>query len=172
MLKINVSELRKETGASHSFSGVLPDISLELQGMVTKFCNLRFTGEVSNTGSEIYLRGTLESEAELICGRCLNLYKKPFRLPLEETYYRNMGTEVGEEDEEPGRIYSGDEIDLDEIIQEALVLAIPMKPVCSPDCAGLCPVCGADRNTVRCDCRTETIDPRLSALLDFKKGNN
>ena len=55
-------------------------------------------------------------------------------------------------------------VDLGEMLREQFYLALPMQPLCRPDCQGLCPVCGVDRNLERCECQTEWVDPRLSGL--------
>ena len=63
----------------------------------------------------------------------------------------------------------GDVIDLDEILREQIILALPMYPRCSPECRGLCPVCGIDLNQETCDCQRDEIDPRLAVLKTFTK---
>ena len=61
-----------------------------------------------------------------------------------------------------------DQIDLDEVLREQFYLALPMKPLCREDCAGLCPQCGTNRNTGTCSCETEPEDPRLAPLRRLK----
>jgi uncharacterized protein len=60
--------------------------------------------------------------------------------------------------------YKDDTIDLGEVMREQFFLALPMKPLCRPDCRGLCPVCGKNRNIEQCECREEWTDPRLAPL--------
>jgi uncharacterized protein len=62
----------------------------------------------------------------------------------------------------------GDQIDLVPMVRENLLLDAPVAPLCRPDCAGLCPVCGTDRNVSSCDCLTEATDPRWDALSQLK----
>ncbi|MFZ9157663.1 MAG: YceD family protein, partial [Ilumatobacteraceae bacterium] len=57
-----------------------------------------------------------------------------------------------------------DQIDLATMVRESVLLDLPDSPVCRPDCAGLCPACGADRNLGDCGCRIETPDPRWAGL--------
>jgi len=59
---------------------------------------------------------------------------------------------------------TGEEIDLSGLVWEALALELPMKPVCSDECRGLCPVCGGNLNENDCGCRAEETDPRLLPL--------
>jgi uncharacterized protein len=59
---------------------------------------------------------------------------------------------------------TGDQIDLGPVVREYVLLDLPDAPLCRDDCAGICPNCGIDRNTGTCDCDTQPIDPRWSAL--------
>jgi len=63
--------------------------------------------------------------------------------------------------------YDGEKIDLEPLLREQFVLAVPYAPLCSEDCKGLCPQCGIDRNTSSCNCE-KPIDPRLAALKGLK----
>jgi len=60
--------------------------------------------------------------------------------------------------------YKNDTIDLGEIMRDEFYLAVPMKPLCRPDCRGLCAVCGVNRNRETCSCRPEWVDPRMEPL--------
>jgi uncharacterized protein len=57
-----------------------------------------------------------------------------------------------------------EEVDLEPLVREALLLALPLAPLCGDDCRGLCPTCGADRNEGPCDCVPDDRDPRWAAL--------
>ena len=77
------------------------------------------------------------------------------------------GGEVGGDDLTTA-FYRDDRIDLVQMIREQMFLAMPMKPLHSDDCKGLCPSCGANLNETTCGCRNEWIDPRLAPLRDLK----
>jgi uncharacterized protein len=62
----------------------------------------------------------------------------------------------------------GDQIDLVPMVRENLLLDSPLAPLCRPDCAGLCPTCGIDRNTATCDCDASVVDPRWDALTQLR----
>jgi uncharacterized protein len=81
------------------------------------------------------------------------------------------GTEVAE-DELGLSEYSGDAIDLGQMMREQFYLALPMKPLCQPDCKGLCPVCGKNRNRETCSCESTWVDPRFEVLRNFKKSDS
>jgi uncharacterized protein len=65
--------------------------------------------------------------------------------------------------------YRDERIDLSQMIVEQVVLALPMKPLCKPDCRGLCALCGANRNLASCDCSPEDTDPRWAPLKTLQK---
>jgi uncharacterized protein len=77
-------------------------------------------------------------------------------------------TEVDERDIDLFAAADG-RVDLATITREQIYLNLPLKPLCSTRCAGLCPTCGVDRNRIECDCVAEAVDPRLAPLLDFKR---
>jgi uncharacterized protein len=60
--------------------------------------------------------------------------------------------------------YRDEQIDLNELLREQFYLTLPMKPLCSEDCKGICPQCGTNRNTAPCDCSPQWEDPRLAGL--------
>ena len=68
-------------------------------------------------------------------------------------------------DEEP---FDGKRIDLDPILREQVLLALPVSVVCREECRGLCPVCGQELNEKECGCERKVPDPRLAALKDIK----
>ena len=118
------------------------------------------------------LAGTVTTMLELPCSRCL----EPFTMPVAGSFdlrYVPRSENAGEGEREVGEddlttaFYDDDQIDLSELIAEQLHLALPMKPLCSETCKGLCPHCGANLNTETCDCSEKWEDPRLAALKDL-----
>jgi uncharacterized protein len=88
----------------------------------------------------------------------LTLQPKPALAPL-------LPDEVELNPEDPDDYYfEGDSIDLDGILREQLILALPMYPKCTEDCRGLCPVCGIDLNASSCSCERDDVDPRWEKL--------
>ena len=71
--------------------------------------------------------------------------------------------EVAEEDLGVA-FYEANTIDLGQLMREQFYLALPMKPLCGPECRGLCPQCGANRNRGECGCQVQWEDPRLAPL--------
>jgi uncharacterized protein len=115
------------------------------------------------------LVGTVRSELELPCSRCL----EPMNWPVEASFdlrYLPSSSNTGDPEREiPAEdlgvaFYESETIDLGQLVREQFYLALPMKPLCRPDCAGLCPECGANSNVERCECEHRWVDPRMAAL--------
>ena len=91
-----------------------------------------------------------------------------------DLFYRPMSfiareeeVEIDEGEAEIG-FYEGGGMELEDILREQVLLALPMQRVCSDVCKGICPVCGKNRNETTCDCRLESADDRWGALRDLK----
>ena len=119
--------------------------------------------------------GRLETRLRLECGRCLEPFEIPVDSPFELRYVPEpaAGAEGEErevdEDDLTTAFYKEDAIDLGELMREQFVLALPMKPLCSEACKGLCAQCGTNLNKASCDCAPEWTDPRLAALKHLVK---
>ena len=120
------------------------------------------------------LVGTVKTQLELPCSRCLEPFRYPIDLPFDLRFLpaSEMATEDEREvpEEDLGTsYYRDDKIDLNELLREQFYLALPMKPLCRDDCRGLCPQCGINLNTGRCDCAPVWEDPRLAPLKALKR---
>lgn len=97
------------------------------------------------------------------CRRCLRPLEGDLSTEVKELYRRRSPGEAAEADEETYPLGS-EHLDLRLLARDALLLALPLAPLCRPDCAGLCPGCGADLNEGPCDCPPPATDPRWAAL--------
>ena len=115
------------------------------------------------------LVGTVAAELELPCSRCLEPFRLPIAAPFDVRYRpaseasAAVDREVDADDLETS-YYRNDEIDLDELLREQFYLALPMKPLCSQECQGLCAQCGTNLNTGNCDCAPGWDDSPFAAL--------
>lgn len=161
MMKINIAQLRQAIGASQSFSFHSPveDLAGEA-GELWLHGRIEVTGEAVNTGRLLAISGVIKGVAGLNCNRCLADFTRQVAVPFSETF-REEGSAATDPD---ALVYHGDEIDIAEIVREALIVAEPLKALCGEECRGLCPTCGANRNETPCTCVTTSIDPRLAAL--------
>lgn len=129
---------------------------------------LRVSGKASLAGSgEVLVEAAIRGELEQECRRCL----KPVHTPVELDALLVFGA-VDEEVGEDGEIHPMDpealELDVGEAVREELILNIAPFVVCDPECRGLCPRCGVDRNKETCECTLEEPDPRWDALRALK----
>jgi uncharacterized protein len=125
---------------------------------------LRGALQVIRVQGGLLVQGTVESLLELTCVRCLEPFDLSLVLELEEIF-RLPG--AGRRPD--GAYMVGDDgwLDLAPLLREQAWVAIPMKPLCRPDCEGLCPQCGANLNLESCTCDRTRIDPRLASLKDL-----
>jgi uncharacterized protein len=132
----------------------------------------RISGRIIRAEHKVVVEGELAAIAEVECDRCLQPLELPissdFRLEYvtPETYMSLETVELAQEDLALST-FDGEFIDVDEIVREQLLLAIPTHPICRESCKGFCSVCGADRNVTDCNCDATEIDPRWSGLKDF-----
>jgi uncharacterized protein len=145
-------------------------------------CVENVTGDVTftNTGSNIVARGKFRTAVELTCSRCLTHYRMTVEGPIEEglpLIYRGPETppgateeELPEDEKEP--LFVDNIFDLEELLRQQIVIAVPIKPLCSEECKGLCPSCGAKLNEKPCDCPPSSDGSPFGALgqlLDEEK---
>ena len=118
------------------------------------------------------LTGRTQTTLELACSRCLEPITVAVDAPFDLRYQPHLpGGEDEreiEEDDFTTAFYENDEIDLGQLMREQFYLAVPMKPLCSSTCQGLCPVCGTNLNRGTCGCKRDWEDPRLAALKTLR----
>ena len=130
---------------------------------------VEFTAQVTKDAQKVRLVGRVRTTLEANCGRCLEPFAIPVDAPFDLMFLPTSDEPSTRENEIAAddvgvSFYQDDAIDLGEVMREQFFLALPMKPLCQPECQGLCPVCGKNRNRDACDCRTEWVDPRLAEL--------
>ena len=126
-------------------------------------------------GDKVELIGSVKAVVGFECDRCL----KPLSVPVEQSfdllYVPPLGTgderELGDNDLSMG-FYQGDSIDVDDLVREQIELALPMARLCSEECRGLCPECGANLNDGECACKIEQADARCAGLAELKSKLN
>ena len=129
--------------------------------------------DIHKDKDKFHLVGTVRTELELPCSRCVEPFRLPVNLTFDQRYFPQAElaaeeeSEVAEEDLETS-FYRDEQIDLNELVQEQIYLALPMKPLCRESCKGLCPECGTNLNAGTCDCAPAWEDPRLAALKQVK----
>jgi uncharacterized protein len=121
------------------------------------------------------LNAKLGATVPLTCSRCLETFDWEVRTDFAwKVLRRTAGPDVVPDDvdaDEAASILVAPEgkIGLEDLATEQLYLNLPLKPICTPACKGLCPTCGTNRNVTACACAVEAVDPRLAPLLPFRK---
>jgi len=174
-LKVPVAGLMKKVFTRERFGADL-DVGLGEQGLFERGHRggLRLDLWLESSPDGIRVKGTLRGTMALECTRCLEEYRQEIDIRVDE-FYRRPGIgaftpegrplpremEVPEEDE---YLIEEETIDLNVLVNDAVILNLPIKHLCSPGCRGLCPHCGSNLNLGDCGCRVEDIDPRLEVL--------
>lgn len=132
-------------------------------------------GKVRLAGAEVFVNGHIETRAQVECDRCLKQVEIPVQTGFDLQYisgaeYESGATAELTEEAMSVSVFDGETIDVDEIVKEQILLAVPTRLLCQPDCKGICPVCGIDKNTGDCECETKEIDPRWAALKNLSSG--
>ena len=147
-LQISVNDI-KELGRVSQ--GPEKYYSKDIEDLVKKQ-DLSVSFTLSDCENEILLTGEISGTIVFECSLCLEESVLPIDIKICESFP------------------STDEfINVDEEIKQQLILGLPEKPLCRPDCKGLCCVCGSNKNIKECNCTTETIDPRWDKLKNIIK---
>jgi len=130
-------------------------------------------GKVRLSGNEVFVNGHIDTRAQVECDRCLQQIELPVSADFALEYitgsdYESSNLAELTEDAMAVSVFDGEAIDIDEIVKEQIVLAVPTRVLCREDCKGICPECGIDKNTGECQCVTDDIDPRWAALKNLR----
>ena len=168
-MQVNVAQLLKEPIGSTRDYEVNGVVAIAGNGTGSTVC-----GEVRllRTHRGILVRAGLHTEVEVTCSRCLTPFGYPLDLNIEEEYFPSVdvvsGVPVSVPDEPGGFTIDGQHVlDLTEAVRQYALLAIPMKPLCRPDCAVLYPGYGHNLSWQPCDCPSQPADPRWASLVNL-----
>ena len=167
-------ELEKLQGGKGGFAHVYqPEELNPVDERVSLTQPAEVKGNVKLAGHEVFVSGHVETRAQLECDRCLKLVELPVSADFALEYitgsdYESSSTAALSEEELAVSVFDGQSIDVDEIVKEQILLAVPTRMLCREDCKGICPECGIDRNTGECSCVADDIDPRWAALKNLK----
>lgn len=146
-----------------------PTIDVELLTPV------RVRGRLTKVAEQVYFQGTTSGTLAVPCSRCLETIQSDFSVDMRVVYLppstrlQIEGEEgVDADDELDLYTHDGLTLDLRPPVHDNVVLAFPLQPVCRPDCAGLCQVCGENRNETSCTCQTTAGDARFALLQQLR----
>lgn len=125
----------------------------------------------THTNPGAYLEGSADAHVAAQCARCLTPIDTPVHADFAEQYYATVPVDTGvgivSAPLDAKTVGSDFTVDLTPLLREELILVTPVAPVCRPDCAGLCPVCGDDLND-RPHAHDEPVDRRWTALQELR----
>jgi uncharacterized protein len=173
-LAVDVRELLQKPGAHKHVVVRAPLVDLATPvASVPPDRPVTVDAEIESVVEGLLVTGTVSATAVVSCVRCLRQFDQELEVPVRELF----ALEPGDDEDEGYAVLPDDRLPLDTMARDALVLGFPAFPLHSPDCAGLCPVCGADRNSDGpararlADCGhgdPEPIDPRWAGLADLR----
>jgi uncharacterized protein len=123
--------------------------------------------------ADVRLRGRYTGNFKVPCARCV----EPVTIPLAADFdliFRPLGVDSGAHErsisaqETEIGYYQGDSLLLEDVLREQVLLSLPVRTLCKPDCKGLCPRCGKNRNLEACSCEEGPADPRWEALSGLR----
>lgn len=169
-MRLELETLEKDGGFAHVYGP--EELSLDERDLnLVEPATVK--GRVQRKGEEVQVSGTLATTIETPCARCL----KPVVIPIKAEFSERFATTVSWRSEEQHElvsddlnlsVFDGEAIDLDDLVREEILLAMPVQVLCREDCQGLCPACGVNRNLKACECETQQVDSRWAKLKDLR----
>jgi uncharacterized protein len=185
-MRVNIDEI-KEGGLGRSWDVSREQLSELLAGDRAGYQArgpLHVDARLDKVERRVRIDAHAKAPLAAACGRCLGPVSLDLPVDFELTLVpadEYADAEGAEKDTSTGKVagsfqsgdaeeevYTGKVIDLDPLVREGLLLALPAYPVCKEGCKGLCPVCGANRNDRECGCDPHVPDPRWAALKNVK----
>lgn len=158
-----------------SVSTVFDPRSFELGSDLQLTSDVLVNADIWADDDGVHIAGTVTTTLESPCSRCLEAVKIELVRPFDDVFVESFSEADSVElaiDELDASVITDGSIDLKEVVREQILLAVPEQPLCRSGCKGLCEICGADLNENGCECGTEIVDPRWSALKSLKEDLN
>lgn len=183
-LKVPVTNLLKKVFSRERFSARL-DVGVGERGLSErgKDGDLSLDVWLESSPDGIRIKGDITGFVTMECTRCLSEYGQELDIKVDEFYRRpglstvtaegKVSSHTIEVPEEDGYVVDEGMIDLNLLLNDYVILSLPIKRICDERCKGLCQVCGTNLNEGECGCVMEDVDPRLEVLrdlLDRKEG--
>ncbi|MEX2658506.1 MAG: DUF177 domain-containing protein [Acidimicrobiales bacterium] len=155
---VNVADLlrRSGTGRDEVLEGALDQLEV-VDTRMPAGSPVRIEARLESVGDGVVAKGQVVAPWEGECRRCLKTVTGTLRSDVLEVF-------EAEPKEGETLLLDGMTIDLEPVAREAVLLDLPLAPLCTEDCEGLCPSCGVDRNEVACKCTPPAADPRWAGL--------
>jgi uncharacterized protein len=166
---IDTRDLGRRPGASRRYRRTAPldqELGFEPVVLLPKGRDVEFDVLLESVVEGVLVTGTAAADFDGECARCLDPLSQRVTVEFTELFaYPDSATDTTTDEDEVFRLVD-DLVDLEPVVRDAIVLALPAVPLCTPDCRGLCPDCGGRWADLGPDHRHEKIDPRWAALQD------
>jgi uncharacterized protein len=157
---VNISSIREERGAALPFTETMLIPPANFEGMALQpTAPVTVKGKVTNTGEGFLVEAELSLTYEANCDRCLQKFSQTQKIELKEEFVAGRSPS-----DETVYSFSGDLLDLTQCMSDQIMLALPMKLLCSPTCRGLCAACGANLNLEVCQCPPQQTNHQFEIL--------
>jgi len=154
IMKIDLTVL-EEAGSTKNIDSEAAFEDINFRNQIIKLPELVVLNiDIYTTQNSFVFTGDLKGKLIIECSRCLKPYSHEFEVEVNK--------EIAKSDIEDLKNF-----DLNNMLMEDIYMTIPIKPLCSQDCKGICEKCGQNLNEAECDCEEDDIDPRLAKLNDF-----
>jgi uncharacterized protein len=171
----NVSQLLQEdAGATRQYD--LDEPPYRIDEGVEAVTPVTGSVRLNRTNRGVLADANVATNLRFECSRCLDEVTVPIQTRITEEFYPTVDLRTGAAATRPDggtgfMLTEAHEVDLTEAVRQAVLLEVPMKPLCRTDCAGLCPECGKNRNEGPCGCDPQAGDPRLAQLAEWLESN-
>jgi uncharacterized protein len=173
-LVLDIRELGRRPGSMLPVQRLVPapaELAVEPIG-VREGSQLQLDLRLESVVEGVYVSGTATGEATGECVRCLTPVQVDMSTRVDELFVYPESTSAQTTEEDEVRRIAGDYIDLEPAVRDAVVLELPLSPLCRDDCPGLCVTCGERMQDLPAGHTHETIDPRWAALVERFADNN
>ncbi|MFL0195945.1 YceD family protein [Clostridium sp. WILCCON 0269] len=163
-MELNISELLKEKKVEKKLNLIIQEDGLYDGIEYIKLLQpISFIGTLSKVEDDFTLKGKLQGVLELTCSRCIEKFPYAIDIAIVEKF-----TNIDKVDRDDEIIFiNSDVIDITQVIQNNIILTLPIKRLCKENCKGLCQQCGTNLNKFECQCKSHDIDLRLAKLKDM-----
>lgn len=171
---INLTDVFTSEGKTRKESLLFEPDAVSHMGNVYKICEKTpMDIAFSNIGTgKVLMKGTMKLVLEIPCDRCLQIVKEPLEIYFEEEILSPDAMAQSENSEEYEQEYlNAYELDTEALMNSEILINMPVKVLCRPDCKGICKQCGHNLNEGSCGCDTFVPDPRMAAIKDIFNAN-
>lgn len=172
-MQIEVEKL-KDAGESFAHTYQPGELTLDDED-IRLAADATVEGRASRKRDEVRVRGTIKAAVEVACDRCLTAVPVPVEIEFDTAFTHVSAATIASEhlelkpDDLRVDFYEGESVDVDELVREQILLALPMQFLCDDDCKGLCPTCRTNLNAEEHECEQREVDPRWAALSLLKR---